>query len=56
LLAPAGLALPVLLLAAELYLAFAYRSAYASMLHARVEPRSLNAPLEHARQPARAAA
>ena len=37
-LAPAGLAIPIALLAAELYLAWSYRDAYAPMLRARVEP------------------
>jgi hypothetical protein len=37
-LAPAGLALPIVLLAAELYLAWSYREAYAPMLRARIEP------------------
>jgi hypothetical protein len=37
-LAPAGLALPVVLLALELYLAWSYREAYLPMLRARVEP------------------
>ena len=36
-LAPAGLALPLVLLTAELYLAWSYRAAYAPMLRARVE-------------------
>jgi hypothetical protein len=35
-LAPAGLALPLVLLALELYLAWSYRSAFAPMLRARV--------------------
>jgi hypothetical protein len=37
-LAPAGLAIPFLFLAAELFLAWSYRDAYAPMLRARVEP------------------
>jgi hypothetical protein len=37
-LAPAGLAIPIVLLAAELYLAWSYRDAYLPMLRARVEP------------------
>jgi hypothetical protein len=37
-LAPAGLAIPIVLIAAELYLAWSYREAYAPMLRARVEP------------------
>jgi uncharacterized membrane protein YphA (DoxX/SURF4 family) len=39
-LAPAGLAIPGVFLAAELYLAWSYRDAYAPMLRARVEPRA----------------
>jgi hypothetical protein len=38
-LAPAGLALPIVLTALELYLARSYREAFAPMLHARTEPR-----------------
>lgn len=38
-LAPAGLALPIVLLALELYLAWSYRDAYAPMLRAHVELR-----------------
>jgi uncharacterized membrane protein YphA (DoxX/SURF4 family) len=34
-LAPSGLALPLVVLAAELYLAWSYRAAFAPMLHAR---------------------
>ena len=37
-LAPAGLALPLVLLAAELYAAWSYRAAFAPMLAARVTP------------------
>ena len=37
-LAPGGLVLPVLLLAAELYLAWSYRDVWKPMLAARVEP------------------
>ena len=37
-LAPAGLGLPLLVLALELYLAWAYRDAFAPMLKARTEP------------------
>jgi hypothetical protein len=36
-LAPAGLALPLVLVAAELYLAWTYRAAFAPMLRARVD-------------------
>src|SRR3954463_9485846 len=37
-LAPAGLVLPIILLALELYLAHSYRDAFAPMLQARSEP------------------
>lgn len=37
-LAPAGLALPIVLLALELYLARSYKDAFAPMLHARTQP------------------
>lgn len=37
-LAPSGLPLPLAMLAAGLYLAWAYRDAFAPMLHARVAP------------------
>jgi len=37
-LAPAGLPVPLAVLAAELYLAWTYRAAYAPMLRARVTP------------------
>lgn len=37
-LAPAGLALPVILLATELYLAWSYRAAFAPMLRSAVAP------------------
>jgi hypothetical protein len=40
-LAPAGLALPLVLLATELTLAWSYRKAFAPMLHARVNPAPL---------------
>ena len=39
-LAPAGLAVPVVFVAAELYLAWAYRDAFAPMLKARAVPRA----------------
>jgi hypothetical protein len=42
-LAPAGLVLPIILLALELYLAHSYRDAFAPMLHARTQPHT-NAP------------
>jgi len=37
-LAPAGLVLPIVVLALELYLAQSYKAAFAPMLHARTEP------------------
>ena len=37
-LAPSGLALPIVLLVLELYLAWSYRDAFAPMLHARTAP------------------
>jgi len=37
-LAPAGMALPLLLLATELFLAWSYRGVFAPMLKARVQP------------------
>jgi uncharacterized membrane protein YphA (DoxX/SURF4 family) len=37
-LAPGGLAIALMLLGLELFLAYAYRNAYASMLHARTAP------------------
>jgi uncharacterized membrane protein YphA (DoxX/SURF4 family) len=44
-LAPAGLALPVVVLAAEIFLAWTYRAAFAPMLHARTPlPASREAP------------
>lgn len=39
-LAPAGLVLPLVVLALEVYLARSYRDAFAPMLHARTEPHS----------------
>jgi hypothetical protein len=55
-LAPAGLALPLLLLATELVLAWSYRDAFAPMLRARVSP-SESSSAEHVAAPtARAAA
>lgn len=39
-LAPAGLALPIILLGLELYLARSYKDAFAPMLHAKTEPHS----------------
>jgi hypothetical protein len=55
-LAPGGLALPLILLAAELYLAYSYRAAYAPMLKAEVEPTRTSGALELQPHPARAAA
>ena len=49
-LAPAGLALPILLLATELVLAYSYRDAFAPMLRARVAP----APAASSRTPSAA--
>jgi len=46
-LAPAGLAVPVVLLAAELYLAWAYRDAFAPMLRARAVPRAGDVTQRH---------
>ncbi len=40
---PAGLPLPVVLVALTIYLAWAYRSAFAPMLRARVEPTAAEA-------------
>jgi uncharacterized membrane protein YphA (DoxX/SURF4 family) len=42
-LAPQGLAVPILFLALELYLAYAYRSAFAPMLRASVQPSAASA-------------
>lgn len=47
LLAPAGIALPLLLLATELVLAYSYREAFAPMLRARVSPHAATSPREH---------
>lgn len=51
-LAPAGLAIPIVLLATELYLAWRYRAAFAPMLQAKVNA----APSEPRRVPLSAAA
>jgi len=51
-LAPAGLALPLVLLAAELYAAWSYRATFAPMLAARVTP---TADTEHRNVTARQA-
>jgi len=53
-LAPAGLALPIVLLALELYLARSYRDAFAPMLHARTEPHSQPPASGQSRVPAHA--
>jgi uncharacterized membrane protein YphA (DoxX/SURF4 family) len=53
-LAPAGMALPLAVLAAELYLAWSYRAAFAPMLRART-PLPQRAPMA-ASSPARVAA
>lgn len=53
-LAPAGLALPIILLALELYLARSYRAAFASMLHARTELHSKEAASGRGQVPAHA--
>jgi len=53
-LAPAGLALPIVLTALELYLARSYRAAFAPMLQARTEPNSHSVPGSHNRVPAHA--
>ena len=48
-LAPSGLAVPVVVLAAEVYLAWAYRDAFAPMLRARATPRVPAANPVHAK-------
>jgi uncharacterized membrane protein YphA (DoxX/SURF4 family) len=53
-LAPAGLAIPIVVLALELYLARSYRDAFAPMLHARTEPHSQTPASGRARVPAHA--
>ncbi|HYQ00649.1 MAG TPA: DoxX family protein [Polyangiaceae bacterium] len=53
-LAPAGLALPIIVLALELYLARSYRDAFAPMLHARTEPHSSTPASGRSRVPAHA--
>ncbi|HYQ25680.1 MAG TPA: DoxX family protein [Polyangiaceae bacterium] len=53
-LAPAGLALPLVLLGLELYLARSYKAAFAPMLHARTEPHSGRAPASRGAIPAHA--
>jgi uncharacterized membrane protein YphA (DoxX/SURF4 family) len=44
-LAPAGLALPIVLVSLQLYLAWAYREAFAPMLQARTAPSEELAPI-----------
>jgi len=46
--APSGLPLAALLLALEIYLAWAYRRAFAPMLHSHVEPTPLSEHRTHA--------
>jgi len=53
-LAPAGLAVPIVVLALELYLARSYRDAFAPMLHARTEPHSASPASGRGRVPAHA--
>jgi len=53
-LAPAGLALPIVLLALELYLARSYRDAFAPMLHARTQPHNDTPASGRGRVPAHA--
>lgn len=42
--APAGLPVPIVLVALTIYLAIAYRAAFAPMLRAQVEPAAVSAP------------
>lgn len=53
-LAPAGMLLPIVLLALECLLAYSYRDAFAPMLRSRVEPARVDDIASH--QPARARA
>ena len=46
-LAPAGMVVPIVVLGLELYLAYAYRDAFAPMLRARVEPSMAPAAPRH---------
>ncbi len=48
-LAPAGIALPLVLLATELVLAYSYRGAFAPMLRARVAPDAIRSRREELR-------
>jgi hypothetical protein len=54
LLEPAGLAIPLVLVALELVVAWSYRGAFAPMLRARVEPQSVIGQALRERSPARA--
>lgn len=51
-LAPAGMALPMAVLAAEIYLAWTYRAAFAPMLHARTQPQPAISHVAPLREPA----
>ena len=51
-LAPAGLVLPIIVLALEVYLARSYRDAFAPMLQARTEPHSQSPASGRGRVPA----
>jgi len=53
-LAPAGLALPIVLVALELYLARSYRDAFGPMLQARTQPHAHTPASERAEVPAHA--
>ena len=53
-LAPAGLALPIFVLALEVFLARSYRGAFAPMLQARTEPHAQTAASGRGRIPAHA--
>jgi uncharacterized membrane protein YphA (DoxX/SURF4 family) len=53
-LAPAGLALPLIVLSLELFLARSYRDAFAPMLHARTEPHAQTPASGRGRVPAHA--
>jgi hypothetical protein len=55
-LAPGGLALPIVLTALEIYVAYSYRSAFAPMLKARTQPDASNASESHGATPLQAAA
>jgi len=53
-LAPAGLAIPIVVLGLELYLARSYKDAFAPMLQARTEPHTNPPTSGHTRVPAHA--